>query len=138
MEFFEDFRDLAERGRFLQAELKERETISVSNPVCGDKIFVQVDLEGQRIKSLGYQAHGCWPVFSCLEFLGQKFVGQTIESVLSYRMEEFLSEIGCVPASKRHAFSLSLRGRVQAVTKSCALRAEYATSPVGREDQERV
>ena len=138
MEFFQDFRDLAERGRFLRSELKERETVSLSNPICGDKIFVQVDLDRQRINGLGYQAQGCWPVLSCLKFLGQKFVGQTIESVLSYRMEEFLSEIQGVPASKRHAFSLSLRGLVQAVTKSCALRAEYATSPVGREDQERL
>lgn len=129
---------MSESRRYCDPELEGPNVVELSNPVCGDEIRLQIEVSVDRIIGFGYQAKGCWPVYGCLEFLGARCMGRTVDEVLSYRLEDFLSDIEGVPASKRHAFSLTIRGVIQAVTKSWAQRAEFATSSVGRQDQERL
>lgn len=120
MQFFEDFRDLAESPEFESTQLSEANAVMFSNPVCGDVVLTKATLSSDGLLGFEYRAKGCWPVHSCLEFLGRKFVGQPLERVLSYQLSDFLAEIEAVPASKKHAFSLSYRGLKGAVTEAAA------------------
>jgi len=55
--------------------------ISVLNPLCGDKIFLDVKLEGDIISEIGFKGEGCIISLSTASILFDKMIHQTIESI---------------------------------------------------------
>ena len=122
--FFEEFQDLAQRTRFAVGELPP-DHVEMSNPVCGDVVRLALSLDQGLVSALGYQQEGCWPVRGCLELLGQLVVGAPVAQVLAFRLEDFLALVEGVPASKRHAFSLSHRAVLSATAQALSRSAEH-------------
>lgn len=116
LRFFETFKELSERRDYLCEDIPE--DLCLSNPVCGDVVGVQVCLEADRITEYRFRARGCWPVFGCLQWLGDHFVGKRVSDALGFSLEDFLGLVEEVPASKRHAFSLTHRVFRRAVAQA--------------------
>lgn len=133
MDFFEEFRELSSRRVYARDALGET-AVTLSNPVCGDRVKVVVETAGDQIASYGYQAQGCWPVQGCLELMGDVLQGQTVQEALGLRLERWMSLVEGVPASKRHAFSLVHRATIQALVSAsaadCARRNSATDAPL--------
>ena len=122
MQFFGEFKNLSEAAPSdtLGAE-GLLDTQEFRNPVCGDRISVGVSFCDGKLNALRYRSQGCWPVNGCLELLSRKYLGQSHQQILEYRLEDFLAEVDEVPTSKRHAFSLAHRGVSAVVMKAWVL-----------------
>ena len=118
LEFFESFRELSEQKTYRRDVMQD--PVQLSNPVCGDIARVEVELDQGRVTGFGYQQEGCWPVAGCLELLGRLCVGASGEEVLAFRLDEFLAMVKGVPASKRHAFSLTHQALLRSAARALA------------------
>lgn len=117
MAFFADFQELSERSDFaLAAPSPDR--LIWSNPVCGDQVQVGLEIEEGVIRRVTYWAQGCWPVGGCLELLGRRLPGCSVDEVRSWQVTDLLSWVHGVPVSKRHAFSVVHRALQAALTES--------------------
>ena len=114
--FFGTFKELSEKRDYHCDDVPE--ALCVSNPVCGDVVGVQVCLEADRITEFRFRARGCWPVFGCLQWLGDHFVGKKGCEALGFSLEDFIGVVEDVPAGKRHAFSLTHRVFRRAVAQA--------------------
>ncbi len=106
--FFEEFRELSAQRRFASEQLPDS-AVEMNNPVCGDQIRVWIEVDGGRIVAYGYQQRGCWPVVGCLELWGHLLPKLSVHELVNLELSELLNLVTGVPASKRHAFSLTLR-----------------------------
>lgn len=136
LDFFSDFLRLSEKRDFVVDDLSGE--LSLANPVCGDEVRLKVEIETERIVSVKCQVKGCWPVHGCLQWLGEKFVGSNVSDALGFKLEEFLGAVRGVPASKRHAFSLTHRAFRRAVTQSMMQTGPKRVGTVGPQGKERV
>lgn len=125
MRFFEEFQDLAQAPQHLCAELELAGPTTVSNPVCGDLARVALTVRAGVVEKARYNAKGCWPVFGALELACRRLESSELSVAAQWSLQEFLSEVKEVPASKRHAFSLAYRGAFVALG-AVANFAEFA------------
>lgn len=117
LRFFEEFKELSERTTFLKSDLGDPH-VELRNPVCGDVVKVRMELEQDTVVFFGYQQQGCWPVIGCLELLGRLLQGARLADLHGFTVERFLTLVQGVPASKRHAFSLTHRATLQALSQA--------------------
>lgn len=66
---------------------------TVLNPLCGDKINLQVKLEGNVILKVGYQGEGCIISLATASILFEKITNQTTESCTLFTKEDILNLI---------------------------------------------
>ena len=116
LQFFGTFKELSEKRDYQSDGVPE--ALCLSNPVCGDVVGVQVCLKADKITEYSFRARGCWPVYGCLQWLGDHFVGREASQALKFSLEDFLGVVEEVPASKRHAFSLTHRVFRRAVAQA--------------------
>ncbi len=102
MTFFEEFQELSAREKFRSPEPLSSDFVELANPVCGDVVQLSVVVSQE----------------SCLELLGERMIGQPVARILKLELSDFLSWVEAVPASKRHAFSLTHRALRQAILES--------------------
>ena len=71
----------------------------IVNPVCGDRIRVEVRTEGARIAALGYEVHACVLTQASASLLGRHAPGRTAAEirVLAQQVEAMLREDGAAP-----------------------------------------
>lgn len=115
--FFEEFRELSERSQFSGEEAPDS-AVAMTNPVCGDSVWVWLDVEGDSIQNYAYRQQGCWPVVGCLELWGLLLPCLSVSTLLSLEVEDLMTLVAKVPTSKRHAFSLTLRAVQMAAVQS--------------------
>ena len=105
----------------------------MTNPVCGDWVSLQTVIVDGTLERFRYDVKGCWPVQGCLEFLGDRWLGEAVSSLVAWPLGDFLASISGVPTSKRHAFSLTHRALVTSVLS----KTEYSQL-FGNKAKERV
>jgi NifU-like protein involved in Fe-S cluster formation len=71
----------------------------IVNPVCGDRIRVDVRTEGARIGALGYEVHACVLTQASASLLGRHAPGRTAAEIraLAQQIEAMLREDGAAP-----------------------------------------
>ena len=81
-------------------------TIEIGNPVCGDRIRVQLDLEDGYIKSARYQAWGCATSLAT----GNVFCGcinnKTLSGVADTPDKEIEAMLGDLDPSQHHCLEM--------------------------------
>jgi nitrogen fixation protein NifU and related proteins len=60
--------------------------VMVFNPLCGDKLYLYVELQGLEISKIGFEGEGCIISFATASIIFDKVIKQTIEAI------EMLSE----------------------------------------------
>lgn len=136
MEFFAEFKELSEKRDYEQSGLPPDSILR--NPVCGDEVIISVGVSEDRIVSVLYEAKGCWPVYGCLEWLGDRFLNRNVTEALGFDLSEFMNQVSGIPAGKRHAFSLTHRAFRRAVTRAMMRSDLEPVGPVGPPGKERV
>lgn len=80
--------------------LDERDaSAEIVNPVCGDRIRMDVRTEGARIAALGYEVHACVLTQASASLLGRHALDRTAAEIreVAQRVEAMLCEDGAAP-----------------------------------------
>jgi nitrogen fixation protein NifU and related proteins len=62
-------------------------TATIDNPLCGDRVTVDVRLEGVRIVALGHKVRGCALCQASAAILGEMAPGAAVENVAALRAQ---------------------------------------------------
>ena len=73
-------------------------TFEDSNPLCGDRIRMDIRLDGNRIADIRFSGRGCAISQAAASMLTELALGQTIEEVRALTKDDVLDEIG-IPIS---------------------------------------
>jgi NifU-like protein involved in Fe-S cluster formation len=80
--------------------LAERDaSAEIVNPVCGDRIRVDLRIDGARIAALGYEVHACVLTQASASLLGRHAAGRTAAEIreVAERIEAMLRADGGAP-----------------------------------------
>jgi nitrogen fixation protein NifU and related proteins len=83
--------------------LAERDaSAEIVNPVCGDRIRVDIRTDGTRIAALGYEVHACVLTQASASLLGRHAVDRTAAEIreVAERIEAMLREDGGAPGGE--------------------------------------
>ena len=74
-------------------------TATVDNPLCGDRITVDLRIEDGRIVALGYKVRGCMLCEAAASLLGQEAPGRPVADLPAARaaLTRMVEEDGAVP-----------------------------------------
>jgi nitrogen fixation protein NifU and related proteins len=81
-----------------------------SNPLCGDQLSMDMQVEGDRVTAVRFQGRGCAISQAAASMLSEMIEGKTVQEVVALGKDDILNEIGIPisPARAKCAF-LSLR-----------------------------
>jgi nitrogen fixation NifU-like protein len=81
-----------------------------SNPLCGDQLAIDLQIDGDRVTEVRFKGRGCAISQSSASMLSELIEGKTIEEVVQLGKSDLLNELGIEisPARTKCAF-LSLR-----------------------------
>ncbi len=51
------------------------------NPICGDQLTVQLELEGGRVKDIGFQGNGCAISVASASLMTEAVVGRSLDEI---------------------------------------------------------
>ncbi len=94
-----------------------------TNPVCGDRLRLSLQVREGRIEAAGFLAYGCPPTLVCGSILTELITGKTIEEVGNLKRKDLLDALGGLPSRKQHAAALAIE------TLRRALSSGRASSP---------
>lgn len=81
-----------------------------SNPLCGDQLGMDLQIEGDRVTEVRFQGRGCAISQASASMLSEMIEGKTLEEVIALGKEDVLEALGIPisPARTKCAF-LGLR-----------------------------
>jgi NifU-like protein involved in Fe-S cluster formation len=79
-----------------------------SNPVCGDRLRLNLLIRNGRIEAARFLAYGCPPTLACGSALAEMLEGMTVEEALQLTRKEVVSAVGGLPSRKQHAAALAI------------------------------
>lgn len=88
-------------------ELNENAThIEIGNPVCGDRIRVQVDVDGDQINAARYQAWGCATSLATGNIFCAYVQGKSMSAIQATSEAEMLALLGELDPAQYHCFEM--------------------------------
>jgi nitrogen fixation NifU-like protein len=79
-----------------------------TNPVCGDRLRLYLQLKNDRIAAASFLAYGCPPSIACGSALTELIQGKSIEDALTLTKQQVVDAVGGLPSRKLHAAALAL------------------------------
>ncbi|MFO8034118.1 MAG: iron-sulfur cluster assembly scaffold protein [Candidatus Bipolaricaulota bacterium] len=86
----------------------DREAVE-ANPLCGDVVRLQLELEGELVQDVRYDGEGCAISQAAASLLTNRIKGKTIAQLVELGDQEFLGELGEVVATRASCALLPLR-----------------------------
>ncbi len=83
-------------------------TAEETNPVCGDRMRISLEFEGEVIRQARFLAYGCAPTLACGSVLVEMIEGMTKEDAASLTRQDITETLGGLPARKGHAAALAI------------------------------
>jgi nitrogen fixation NifU-like protein len=80
---------------------------TTANPVCGDRMRVQIRVREGRIESVRWQTRGCPPAIATSSFASEMVAGWPLADVEALTRERIAHEIGGLPKDKVHCSVLA-------------------------------
>lgn len=65
-----------------------------TNPLCGDEIEIQVELDNNKIKTMKFNGKGCAISLASASMMTEDFKGKTVEEVIKTPNEVILERLG--------------------------------------------
>ncbi|MFH0962225.1 MAG: iron-sulfur cluster assembly scaffold protein [archaeon] len=108
------------RGRIAGASAKA----TLANPVCGDRISVQLKISGGKIEKAAFEGTGCAISTAAASMFMEEIEGKSVSTVRKFGRPEImrLLKVGLTPA-REHCALISLEA-VQKALGEFGLRAE--------------
>ena len=91
-------------GELVNADAAAEET----NPVCGDRLRLTLQLREGRIEAARFLAYGCPPTLACGSALTEMIEGLPIDDALRLTTEDIARALDGLPARKKHAAALAI------------------------------
>jgi SUF system FeS assembly protein, NifU family len=81
-----------------------------SNPLCGDTLSMDIQLDGDRVKEIRFKGRGCAISQASASMLSELIENKTVEEIIALGKDDVLDELGIPisPARTKCAF-LALR-----------------------------
>ncbi|HEX4206025.1 MAG TPA: SUF system NifU family Fe-S cluster assembly protein [Ktedonobacteraceae bacterium] len=81
-----------------------------TNPLCGDQLSMDIQIEGDHVKAVRFQGRGCAISQAAASMLSEMIDGKTVEEITALGKDDVLEALGISisPARTKCAF-LSLR-----------------------------
>ncbi len=98
-------------GELVEATVVVEET----NPICGDRLRLALQINDGRIVAVRFLAYGCPPTIACGSALTELLTGKTIAAALTLTRQEIVAAVGGLPSRKQHAAALALETLRQAL-----------------------
>src|ERR1700751_2298814 len=78
-----------------------------SNPLCGDQLAIDLQVEGDRVTAVRFQGRGCAISQATASMLSEMIEGKTVEEVVQLGKDDVLDTLGISisPARTKLAFS---------------------------------
>jgi nitrogen fixation NifU-like protein len=90
-------------------ELAEANAVAEqSNPVCGDRLRLNLLIRNGRIEAARFLAYGCPPTLACGSALAEMLEGMIVDDALQLTRKEVVSAVGGLPSRKQHAAALAI------------------------------
>lgn len=83
-------------------------TAEETNPVCGDRLRLNLRIRDDRIETARFLAYGCPATLACGSALAELLEGMTVEEALRLTRKEIAGAVGGLPATKQHAAALAI------------------------------
>jgi NifU-like protein involved in Fe-S cluster formation len=79
-----------------------------TNPVCGDRLRLNLRIRDGRIEAARFLAYGCPPTLASGSVLAAVLEGMTIGDALQLTRKDIVSALGGLPSRKQHAAALAI------------------------------
>lgn len=80
--------------------------IEVGNPVCGDRIRIQIEIENQKISQGVFRAWGCATSVATANIFCSSINGKTIETLVNRDRNEIDQMLGELEPSQYHCLDI--------------------------------
>jgi len=91
-----------------------------TNPVCGDRLRLNLRIIDGRIKAARFLAYGCPPTLACGSALAEMIEGMKVENAMQLTRREIVRAVGGLSTAKQHAAALA----IETLTAALALVKE--------------
>jgi nitrogen fixation NifU-like protein len=88
-----------------------------TNPVCGDRLRLSLQINDGMISAARFLAYGCPPVLVCGSALTELIEGKTTEEALLVTRKQLVEAVGGLPLRKQHAAALAIETLRAAIDK---------------------
>jgi NifU-like protein involved in Fe-S cluster formation len=85
------------------------------NPVCGDRLRVELQIQDGRIAAMRWRAEGCAPAIAAASAASELLQGASLEDARRLDRNALSAALGGIPARKSHAATLVLTTIAQAL-----------------------
>ena len=108
MAYSETFKDHIANPRNA-GELSDANAIAEqTNPVCGDRLRLNLRINKGRIEAARFLAYGCPPTLACGSVLAEMLDGMSIEEARRITRNVIIRAVGGLPTRKQHAAALAI------------------------------
>ena len=83
-------------------------TAEETNPVCGDRLRLSLNIHHGRIEAARFLAYGCPPTLACGSALAELIEGMPVEEARSLTRDQIVKAVGGLPTRKHHAAALAI------------------------------
>lgn len=80
----------------------------VENPVCGDVLWIAMQVEAGRVEAISFRARGCVPAMACGSAVTELARGRSVEEARKITREQVIEAVGGLPPASGHAAQLAL------------------------------
>ena len=84
------YRNPRNKGKITGAEISAQD----NNPVCGDRIAIDIKLEDNVVSDIKFDGEGCAISQSSASILTDMLVGKTVDELSKFTKDELLEELG--------------------------------------------
>jgi NifU-like protein involved in Fe-S cluster formation len=91
-------------GELADANARAEQT----NPVCGDRLRLNLRIRDGRIETTRFLAYGCPPTLACGSVLAEMIEGMKVEDAMNLTRKELDAALGGLPTRKHHAAALAI------------------------------
>ena len=100
-------------GELADADAVAEET----NPVCGDRVRLNLRIVDDRIEAARFLAYGCPPTLACGSVLAEMLEGLSVDEARGLTRQTIIDALGGLPNRKHHAASLAIETLHAALAK---------------------
>ena len=83
-------------------------TAEETNPVCGDRLRLSLNIQDGRIEAARFLAYGCPPTLVCGSAVAEMIEGLTVEEARALTRDQVVKAVGGLPTRKHHAAALAI------------------------------
>ena len=113
-------------------ELEHPDGVGVEgNPVCGDLMEIQIQVEAGRIKDIRFKTFGCGSAIATSSMVTELVKGKTIAEALEISNRTVVEALGGLPSIKMHCSVLAEQALKSAIEDYYAKHPEAGAAPGG-------